>query len=147
VHSATGYTPSYPNLGRELKLPTLLDSSEKTLDLDPTLPREWADRIFTLREVYLLVKNNLEEAYKKARHHYNLRHRHPSFKIKDLVLCKNYALNSATRNVTAGLLPKFLGPYTIKNRISSVIYELECKNGKTLGNWHDKELKLYYPRS
>jgi hypothetical protein len=51
-HSATGYTPAYSNLGRELKLPSLLGASKVTLDLDPTLPQEWVNRIYVLQEVH-----------------------------------------------------------------------------------------------
>ncbi|XP_023718752.1 uncharacterized protein LOC111870582 [Cryptotermes secundus] len=66
VHSATDYTPAYLNLDRELKLPSVMDASEGSPELDPTLPQEWAEKISALRDIYLLVRDNLEEAYEKA---------------------------------------------------------------------------------
>ena len=146
VHSATGYTPAYLNLGRELKLPSVLDASEGPLELDPTLPQEWAKKISALRNIYLLVRDNLEEAYEKASRQYNLRRRDTVFKAGDLVLRKNYALSSAAEKVTAGLLPKYLGPYKIKRRISAVTYELDSRDGKASGRWHVKDLKPYHGR-
>jgi hypothetical protein len=63
------------------------------------------------------------------------------------VLWKNYVLSSASQKVAACLSPKKLGPCKIKNRISAVIYELESKSGKSLGNWHVKDLNLHHARS
>jgi transposase len=147
VHSATGYTPAYLNLGRELKLPSVLDAEGEPHELDPTLPQEWAKKVSALQDIHLLVRDNLEEAYKKASRYYNLRHRDSVFKVGDLVLRKNYALSSAVDQVTAGLMPKYLGPFKIKRRISPVTYELEARNGKIQGRWHIKDLKPYHGRS
>jgi hypothetical protein len=60
LHSATSQKTAF------FKLPSLLAASKQTLDLDPMLPQEWVNRISVLQEVYLLVRNNLGEGYKKA---------------------------------------------------------------------------------
>jgi hypothetical protein len=147
VHSATGYTPAYLNLGRELKLLSVLDASEGPDGLDPALPQEWAKKVSALRDIHLLVRDNLEEACKRASRYYNLRHRDSVFKVEDLVLGKNYALSSAADKVTACLSPKYLGPFRIKRQISAVTYELESRYGQVQGRWHIKDLKPYYGRS
>jgi hypothetical protein len=147
VHSATGYTPTYLNLIRELKLPSVLDPSEGPDGLDPALPQEWAKKISALRDIQLSVRDSWGGAYKRARRYYNLRHRDSVFKAGDLVLRKNYALSSAAEKVTADLSPKYLGPFRIKRRISAVTYELEPRNGQAQGRWHIKDLKPYYGRA
>jgi hypothetical protein len=81
VHSATGYTPAYLNLGRELQQPSMLDAPEEIQELDPTLPQGWLKKISTLQDVYLWLRDNLEEAYEKASGQYNLRHRDSAFKV------------------------------------------------------------------
>jgi transposase len=61
----TGYTPAYLNLGRELKLPSVLVASEGPDGLDPALPQEWAKKVSALRDIHLLVRDHLEEACKR----------------------------------------------------------------------------------
>jgi hypothetical protein len=62
-------------------------------------------------------------------------------------LHKNCALSSVTQKFMTGLLPKFLEPHRIKNQISSVVYELASKNGKTLGCCQVKDLNPCYTKS
>jgi hypothetical protein len=66
VHSATGHTPAYLNYGRELQLPSLLDV-EDGVSLETTIPKDWADKLDKLKDIYLLVRSNLEDAYKTRR--------------------------------------------------------------------------------
>jgi hypothetical protein len=141
VHSATGYTPAYLNYGRELRLPSLLDV-EDGVSLETTLPKDWADKVSKLKNIYLLVRSNLEDAYKTRSHYYNLRRRNVFFKVGQLVLRKNYVLSSAAQKISAGLMPKFMGPFRITRQISPVTYELVTTNGKPAGRWHVKDLKL-----
>jgi hypothetical protein len=147
VHSATGYTSAYLNLGRELKQPSVLDAPEELQELDQTLPQEWVKKISTLQDIYLWARDNLEGAYEKASRQYNLRRRDSAFKVGDLVLRKNYALSSATDKVAAGFSPEYLGLYIVKTQISDVTNELETRNGKTLGRWHVKDPKPNHGRS
>jgi hypothetical protein len=130
VHSATGYTPAYLNLGRELKQPSMLDAPEGLQELDHTLPQKWVKKISTLQDVYIWVRDNLEGAYEKASRQYNLLHRDSVFKAGDLILRKNYVLSSATDKVAAGLSLKYLDPYRVKMQISDVRYELQVGQTK-----------------
>jgi hypothetical protein len=147
VHSATGYMPAYLNLGRELKQPSMLDAPEGLQELDLTFPQEWVRKISALQDVYLWVQDNLEGAYKKASRQYNFGHRDSAFKVGDLILRQNYTLSSAPDKVAAGLSLKYLGPYKVKRQILALTYELETRNGKTLGRWHVKDLKPHHVRS
>jgi hypothetical protein len=63
-HAATGFSPAYLNYGRELTVPTALESVPVgEMKVQPTLHKAWAERMTQLSEVKTLVKSNLEEAY------------------------------------------------------------------------------------
>jgi hypothetical protein len=47
--NAAGYTPSYLNAGRDLRLPSVLGAKDNTL-LEHTLPKNWADNVSKLKE-------------------------------------------------------------------------------------------------
>jgi hypothetical protein len=65
VHSATGHTPAYLNYGRELQLSSLLDV-EDGVSLETTIPKDWADKVYKLKDIYLLIRSNHEDAYNFA---------------------------------------------------------------------------------
>jgi hypothetical protein len=94
-----------------------------------------------LKDIYLLVRSNIEDAYKTTSHYYNLRRRNVFFKVGQLVLRKNYVLSSAAQKISAGLMPKFLGPFRITRQISPLTYELVTTNGKPAGRWHIKVMR------
>lgn len=51
-------------------------------------------------------------------------------------------LSDASKNFSAKLAPKFVGPYKIKKKVSYLTYELVDKNNKTKGIYHVQDLKL-----
>lgn len=126
VHSATGYTPFYLNFGREICKPSVLNGTGLE-SIDSVLPQEWVQKLKSLRYIYMLVRNNLENAYKRMSHYYNLRRRDLKFKLGDLVLKRNYVQSSAIQKFSASLAPKFLGPFRVSKVISPLVYALEDK--------------------
>lgn len=144
VHSATKYTPAYLNLGRELKSLSVLN--DQVGEMKSILPVEWEQKIEEMKTVYLLVRKNLEDAYHKSSHYYNLRRRSVKFRKGDRVLRKNFVLSSAFGQISAGLAPKYLGPYKVEDVISSNVYELIDAQGRSAGRWHIKDLKPYMGR-
>ena len=141
VHSSTGYTPAYLNLGHELRSPSCLDEKSVKPFLR-TLPNVWVAKINGLRDIHKLVCHNLENAYKKQKSHYDLRHRPLEFNVGDMVFKTNYVQSSAVRQFSSHLAPKYVGPFRIVKKLSPRVYTLENLRGKSIGNWHSKDLKL-----
>jgi hypothetical protein len=50
----------------------MLDAKDNAL-LEFSLPKDWTDKVSKLKDNYLLVRSNLEDACKFKSHYYNLR--------------------------------------------------------------------------
>ena len=105
---STGYSPAFLTQGRNPRLPkTLYDDVTIGTGARCVRPEERADE---LKEIFKIVRHNLEKASQKQRHHYNLRHRKWTPKIGDQVLVRQHLLSKAVDNFNAKLAPKFKGP-------------------------------------
>jgi transposase InsO family protein len=143
THEVIGHSPYFANFGREHVLfgnqlgvpPT---DNEVLEDPDRSANRPEPKVFETLRKDIL---SRLARAYEKNAKQYNLRRRPLDFKQGDLVWKRNYVLSDATRNFTAKLAPKYVGPFTIKRKLSPWTYELMNDNNTSLGTWHIKDLK------
>ena len=144
VHAATKCTPALLNLGRELQWPSQLREQIDTLQL--SAPEDWVKKLSNLVDIQVYVNENLEQAYKKSKHNYNLRRRELKFEKGDKVMRKNYVISAAWKQMSAGLAPKFIGPFEIARVVSHNVYELKDLKGKLVGKWHVKDLKPYITR-
>jgi transposase InsO family protein len=146
VNESTGFTPAYLTFGRELNA---TGTGFNLLKDQDTLPENTdrtthAGNLKNLVKLYRQVKTNLEKAHQKNEKHYNLRRRELSFDIGQYVLKRNFTQSNASRFYSSKLAPQYVGPYRIKHKVSPVVYQLEDANGKSIGNWHVKDLKPYY---
>lgn len=145
THEATGMTPYFVNFGREHVVsgnhyaqPTFLETARTDNEESPIVPKN-------LKNVFADVRRRLERAAKRAKSRYDLRRRPTSYAIGSQVYRRNYALSNAAQNITAKLLPKYLGPFIIKRKLSPLSYELADKDGRSKGIWHVKDLKAHPP--
>jgi hypothetical protein len=134
----TKLTPYYLTHGREMVLKGS-DHGKR----NGTSPEAEADRLKELPRIFREVKDRLARAHRANAQRYNLRRRPQDFNVGDIVWKRNFALSDATANFSAKLAPKFTGPYKVKKKVSTLIYELEDQNCKDVGRWHVVDLKPY----
>lgn len=102
---------------------------------------EVKNRSGRLQQLRKYVKRVLEEAYKRTKQKYNLRRRPVTYEEGDKVWKREHKLSDAGRYYAAKLGPKYGGPFRIRKKLGINVYELENDKGKSLGNWHVKDLK------
>lgn len=139
-HETTQYTPAYLQLGRELSLSgkrnrTTFDESggERNLGIE----ERWAG-LDNIRE---RVQINVRQSQQRQEHYYNLRHRPETYRVGERVWKRNFVLSDASKHFSAKLAKKYVGPFVITRKVSSVVMELEDLTGKSAGRWHVIDLK------
>lgn len=105
--------------------------------------RSWENRVNSLDGVFDMVRGKIgKEKDKQAKYH-NRDKREFDFAIGSKVLKRNFVLSSKEKNFNAKLAPRFIGPFTIAEKVSSNVYLLE-KDGERLKNSvHSKDLKPF----
>jgi len=106
VSESTGYTQSFITQGREPRLPSALYDRETGRPTET--PEEKAHK---LREIFEIVRRNLEKASQDQARHYNLRRRQWTPKVGDVVWAKEHYLSKAAEGFVAKLAPRYRGPY------------------------------------
>lgn len=139
IHGATQFTPYYLNFGQEMATSGqdhLVDSTLETLNLRSS------DRITTLNKLRGKVKANLVKAYQEYSSRYNLRSRKITFEVGDLVLKRNFVLSDASKGISASLNPSYVKCF-VKKKHGSNCYQLSSMEGKDLGVFSLKDLKIF----
>lgn len=114
-HSSTGETANYLMFGRELKLPDqlLYTTPPEPVKARNQYVRELVERLDTAHQL-------LRDQQQQIRTEDN---QEPSlFRPGDLVLMQN---KRRRRGVSAKLLPKYVGPFTVKEAYDNHTYEIE----------------------
>jgi len=139
VSESTGYTPSFITQGRERRLPSALYDRETVGTGRPTeTPEEKANK---LREIFEIVRRNLEKASQDQARHYNLRRRQWTPTVGYAVWAKEHHLSKAVEGLAAKLTPRYDGPYQVMGFASPVICKIRHINTKKERTIHVSELK------
>jgi transposase len=138
----TGFTPAFLTQGREPRLPgSLFDEVTIGTGSPPQSPEYRGNR---LKEIYNIVRRNLERAAQDQARHYNLRRRRWNPEVGTLVLAKTHYLSKAVDKFNAKLAPKYDGPYRIESYTSPVIVQLTSLGNLRNRTAHIKDLKEYH---
>lgn len=135
--SSTGYSPFYLNYGQHPTMPINLVKGQYT----PNSGNATVENVLSeLGETLKQVHTNLQHAQEYQKKYADKNRRHDEFNVGDRVL-----LNAEDINFTSGtkkLLDKYIGPYTILEKISVVTYKLELpKKFKIHNVFHISKLR------
>jgi len=146
AHEITKVTPALLNLGREIALPidrqlqnSLHAGQANAMDLAKELPSK-------LKEIVEYVRISMEEGRKKQKQNYDKFHRHVEFNQGDKVWVRNHPLSNAEERTMAKLCPRWIGPYTIIEKLTPVSYRVDTHGKGIVGAQHVANLKPYVQR-
>lgn len=141
VHESTQFSPHFLVFGQH---PVLNGSLYKILNATKNLSGnylEFNDKPETLSRIYEKVIENLRKAHGKAEKLYNLRSRCRSVNVGQTVYVRNFSLSKAIDNYAAKLAPKYIKGL-VTNLIGKVACEVSDSNGKLMGIYHLKDIKV-----
>lgn len=141
VHSATGTNPFFALFGYNMftsgtdyklakKLQSLTDHQIDQINR--------SDKLELMRE---RIKENTHQAYISSAKRYNQRARIVKFLPGQEVYRRNHTLSDFKNNINAKFCKKFLKCRVVKP-VGNNMYELETLQGKPLGNFHAKDIKI-----
>jgi transposase InsO family protein len=147
VHDSTGFTPAMLNFGRELRIPNAVRGpvevpGEEEID-EPDYAVMNRERLEKFLKISEKCKENMKKANQQQAKHYNLRRREVQYREGDRVWLRSHHLSSAKDDFAAKLAAKYDGPYVVKGRIGTNIYEVQEARGKTSTRAHVKDLKRW----
>lgn len=90
---------------------------------------------------YLSLQKALFHAHSRNCQSYNLRRKPAEFDIGDIVWKRTFYQSDKDKFFTKKLAPKFIKCQVIGKK-SPLVYELADMSGKTIGQWHVKDIKL-----
>ncbi|KAL0849096.1 hypothetical protein ABMA28_013456 [Loxostege sticticalis] len=143
VNESTGFTPAFLVHGRELVTcgSHYIDSDSDPDDLT-FLPRDaYAENLGHLSVVFNKVQAALWHAHEKNTQRYNLRRKEFEFEVGDIVWKRCYLQSDKDAHFSKKLAPKYQKCLITAKR-SPLVYVLEDMNGRNLGVWHIKDLKI-----
>jgi hypothetical protein len=135
VNASTGFTPFYLNYGEEVNLPV---NNLPQLTSQPTTEYLLEE----LKSNLEIAKQNLQEAQARQTNYANEHRKEKSYEIGDRIWLSTKNLKKKGRSEK--LLPRFIGPYTIIERINDVAYKIDLPSSLRIHNvFHVSLLKPY----
>uniref|UniRef100_A0A8C6WG70 Integrase catalytic domain-containing protein n=1 Tax=Neogobius melanostomus TaxID=47308 RepID=A0A8C6WG70_9GOBI len=124
-HDSTGQTPSMMLYGRELDTPLDLITQPSSDGVDEPAA--------------------LDYSHDRQRHYYDLRRRHATYSVGDLVRVKTHPRSDAQSNFTAKLAPLFEGPLRVSQKLGTVNYKLTwVDSGTDAGVYHIVNMQPFH---
>jgi hypothetical protein len=140
-HETTGFSPAYLNFAREFRKPNSLHRDLDNVSYTENSRKLASDLINNLKLAFNEAADIAERQSQAQAKYYNMRRNNVEFEVGSLVWRRNKELSNAAAGINQGLLPKYVGPFQISKKISSVSYQLSNLIGKVVGLWHISDLK------
>lgn len=135
VHESSKFSPYFVNFGRNMDLNQvrcgIAINEEPEDDINTRKDR--------MEKVFSKVQENLNKAYEKYSHRYNLRSRPKNFEVDDIVLRKNFKQSKAVDHYNAKLDTIFV-KCKISKKLGTNTYELVDMSGKFIGKFHANDI-------
>uniref|UniRef100_A0ABD2WYB9 RNA-directed DNA polymerase n=1 Tax=Trichogramma kaykai TaxID=54128 RepID=A0ABD2WYB9_9HYME len=144
IQETTGASPAFLNFGRQPKIADNLrrrEEEERNKNLDLVAKEEWKSHLNKLHDHYAVINKRIAIAQDRQAKYFNEKHREVEFKVGDKVWLKNRVQSSAPNNIAAKLTPRNGGPFTIAEKVGSVVYELVDDAGESVGQSHVRYLR------
>ncbi|CAK1585808.1 unnamed protein product [Parnassius mnemosyne] len=144
VRDTTKFTPYFLVHGREFIIDGMLhslDSPQPVQRSQVTLgePQAYSKKLAESDTIFKKVQKHIKNAHSRNEKYYNLRKRHVELKVGQIVYKRTHYLSNASKRFTAKLAPKFQ-KCVITAKLSPLVYTLASMEGKTLGNFHIKDI-------
>ena len=145
VHSTTGYTPSYLEYGRELRLPSDLVMNDQQTPQNNSHTEYATELKKRLAKAFECSRETLESSHRTQKHYYDRWARGNVYKEGDLVMWKD----QKTRNGRCMKLNKpWTGPWKVIKRLGEVVYRIKYIGSNKVGLKrrivHHNQLKRFY---
>ena len=145
VHSTTGYTPSYLEYGRELRLPSDLVMKDQQTPKNNSHTEYATGLKKRLAKAFECSRETLESSHRTQKHYYDRWARGNIYKEGDLVMWKD----QKTRNGSCMKLNKpWTGLWKVIKRLGEVVYRIKYIGSNKVGLKrrivHHNQLKRFY---
>ncbi len=140
-HDSSGYSPFYLNYGFNPNLPGVFSGDSSS---DTNVPSAHTS-LQNIQDALRNARVKLEQAQQRQKKYADKSRRHVTFNVGDEVLLstKNLSLQSG---YSRKLLPRFVGPFVIKEARSDVTYQLDLPAKLRIHNvFHISLLRRYSP--
>lgn len=140
-HEGIGYSPFFVNFGRNYIGSGKMHDEVHRNEIDPSDSID--SRVIGFRKMFTDIEHKLQVAHERNRNNYNLRRREVQYDVGQYVWKRNKVLSDATKDFSAKLAPKYMGPFRVRRKIGYLTYELVDENERSVGKWHVQDLKPY----
>lgn len=104
-------------------------------------PTARINREDSLQQMRSNIREAIQQAYHRNTHQYNLRSRPQNFNVGQEIFRRNFAQSNVEKRFNAKLSPLFVKA-KIKEKVGHNYYILEDLQGKVIGTYHGKDLRL-----
>ena len=115
---STGYNPYYLNYGYHPVVPSELLKGDEVIRHKPV-----SLFVQRLQNTWRIAQQNLEKSVQAQKEYYDKKRKDVQFSMGDLVLLST--TNLRMKNIPSKLQRKFVGPFSIVDKISPLVYKLQ----------------------
>ena len=145
LHEATGYSPNYLMLGREVYSPINMEIGVVTSVPDDGEATNEHDYVAEFRQrqekIHALVRDNLAKSRQRQKRDHDVRLSYNSYKVGDYV----YVMDTARKKGKSPKLNpnKYLGPCVVTMKYSDLLFEIAAQKTGKRRVLHHNRLKPY----